>query len=126
MCKITELGNGGKAAVMPSAIVVYNFESDDAGRLSQLVSAAPGVPVIFLGTKFVPAVFSQAENRNRAFVLSTGFVDKTEVDPVYPVQWLSPGNMFPMMPGNVSVTATDRGFIVETVAPDPQRAVEFP
>lgn len=119
------LGGSGRAIVFPSAILVFNFDNDDDARLSQILSAHPGMPVVFLGTKFNREVFSQAEGRNRTFVFATKFVNRDEVDPVYPAMWLSDGDILPDLPGNVSVTGTDRGFRVDTLAPDAERTAMF-
>lgn len=119
------LDNGGRAVIFPSGLVVFNFADDDDGKLSQIVSSNPGMPVVFLSTRFNRDVFSQAEGRNRTFVMSAKYIDRNDVDPTYPAQWLSEGDTIPDVPGNVSVTATDRGFIVETLSPDPQRTAYF-
>lgn len=120
-----QLDKGGRAAIFPSGLVVFNFADDDDGRLSQVVSSHPGMPVVFLSTEFHPEVFSQAEGRNRTFVLASKFIEHDSVDPEYPAQWLSEGDTIPNLPGNVSVTATDRGFRVDTLQPDPQRTAYF-
>lgn len=119
------IGATGRAVIFPSAILVFNFDGDDEGKLSQIVSAHPGMPVIFLATKFHREVFSQAEGRNRSFIFATKYVNRDDVDPVYPAQWLSEGDVLPALPGNVSVTATDRGFRVDTIDPDPARTALF-
>lgn len=119
------LDNGGRAVIFPSGLVVFNFADDDDGKLSQIVSSNPGMPVVFLSTKFNRDVFSQAEGRNRSFVLSSKYIDREDVDPTYPAQWLAEGDTIPDLPGNVSVTATDRGFRVEALDPDPQRTAYF-
>lgn len=122
---VIKLPAGGCIKLFPSGIVVYNYADADNGRLSQVMSANPGMPVIFLSTKFNRKVFSQAEGRNRAFIFLRGAVDPESVDPVYPAQWLSAGDMLPGLPGNLSVTATDGGFRVRTTAPDPARTGYF-
>lgn len=118
MCKPINLSGGAQAEVFPSALVVFNFNSDADGQLSQLVSSHPGMPVTFVSTRYNRNVFSQAEGRQRSFVLSSKFVDKEDVDPEYPVMWLDEGDTIPALPGNIDVTATDRGFRVETLPPD--------
>lgn len=120
-----KLPGGGSIKLFPSGIVVYNFASDDDGRLSQTLSAHPGMPVVFLSTEFNRNVFSQAENRNRAFIFSRQAVDPATVDPVYPAQWVSDGDFIPALPGNLCVTATLTGFKVDTVPPDPPRTATF-
>lgn len=120
-----KLDKGGCAAVFPSGLVVFNFNDDVDGRLSQVVSSNPGMPVVFLSTEFHPEVFSQAEGRNRTFVLASKFIDHDAVDPEYPAQWLGEGDVIPNLPGNVSVTATDRGFRVDTLQPDPHFTAYF-
>lgn len=120
MCTPTsiQLGKGGRVALFPSSIVVFNFNDDDDGKLSQVVSSHPGVPVLFISTVFHPSVFSQAEGRNRTFVFASKFVDREQVDPEYPAMWLAEGDFIPELPGNISLEATDRGFRVDTVPPD--------
>lgn len=125
MCKPIPLSSGAQAEVLPSSIVVFNFASDDDGKLAQLVSANPGMPVAFLATRFNREVFSQAEGRNRTFVFNSKFVDPADVDPVYPAQFLGEGDMLPALPGNLTVTATDRGFRVDTLPPDPPFSAYF-
>lgn len=123
--RIVALGGDGIAAVFPSGVVVFNFENDDEGKLSQLLSAAPIKPVTFLATRFTPQVFSQAETRNRTFIFSEKFIDRNGVSAEYPVQWLAEGNLIPMVPGNFQITATSTGFEVETVDPDPAMKYVF-
>lgn len=120
-----KLDGGGKAAMFPGGLIVFNFSADDTGKLSQLVSSVPGKPVVFLSTEYHREMFSQAEGHNRTFVLSTKFIDRDDVDPVYPAMWLSEGDMLPDVPGNVQVTATDRGFRVDTLPPDPKITAVF-
>ncbi len=116
---------GGRVVVFPSALVVFNFNGDDEGRLSQAVSANPGMPVLFISTAFCHKVFSQAEGRNRTFVFASKFVDRNDVDETYPASWLSEGNFIPELPGNLSVMATNRGFRVDALPPDPPTSVNF-
>lgn len=116
---------GGRVVVFPSALVVFNFSGDDDGRLSQVVSANPGMPVLFVSTVFCREIFSQAEGRNRTFVFASKFVDRSAVDETYPASWLGEGNFIPEVPGNLSVTATDRGFRVDALPPDPPTSVCF-
>lgn len=123
--RLVTLDGEGRAVVFPSGIVVFNFESDDAGRLSQILSATPVKPVTFLATKFNPQVFSQAETRNRSFIFAEKFINRADVSAEYLVQWLAEGNIIPMVPGNLQVTATADGFEVETVDPDPAMTFEF-
>lgn len=123
--KQIKLDGGGKAVLFPGGLVVFNFSADDTGTLSQLVSAAPGKPVVFLSTEFHKEMFSQAEGHNRTYVLNANCIDRQEVDPVYPAMWLNPGDMLPDVPGNVQVTATDRGFRVDTLPPDPRHTATF-
>lgn len=120
-----KLNSGGKAVIFPGSLVVFNFSADDTGTLSQLISAAPGKPVLFLCTEFHKEVFSQAEGHNRTFVFNANLVERQEVDPVYPAMWLSEGDMLPEVPGHLQVTATDRGFRVDTLAPDPRHTATF-
>jgi len=122
---VTKLPAGGCIKLFPSGIVVYNYAADDDGRLSQAISANPGMPVVFLSTKFNRDVFSQAEGRNRTFIFLRGAVDPESVDPTFPAQWLSAGDTLPGLPGNLSVTASDGGFRVRTTAPDPARTGYF-
>lgn len=118
------LNGGGKAVNFPGGIVVFNFNDDDNGQLSQILSGAPGKPIVFISTEFHREMFSQAEGHNRSFILASKFISDEDVDPTYPAQWLAEGDTIPDLPGNVSVTATDRGFRVETLPPDsPQSAV---
>lgn len=119
------LDGGGKAVEFPSGIIVFNFADDDDGTLSQIVSGSPGKPVVFLSTEFHREMFSQAEGHNRSFILASKFIDHDDVDPVYPAQWLAEGDTIPGVPGNVSVTATDRGFRVDTLPPDAPRSAMF-
>lgn len=119
------IGKTGRAVIFPSAILVFNFDGDDDAKLSQILSAHPGMPVIFLATKYHREVFAQAEGRNRAFIFATRYVSRDDVGPTYPAQWLSEGDIIPMLPGNVSVTGIDRGFRVDTIDPDPARTAIF-
>lgn len=121
------LKSGAKVQIFPSAIVVYNFsDGDDAdGKLAQIVSAHPGTAVVFISTKFARSVFSQAENRNRAFIFDRSKIDPATVDPVYPAQWVSDGDMLPGLPGNLSLVATDGGFRVTSLPPDDKQTVFF-
>lgn len=116
---------GGRVVVFPSALVVFNFSGDEEGRLSQVVSTNPGMPVLFVSTVFCREVFSQAEGRNRTFVFASKFVDRGAVDETYPASWLDEGNFIPEVPGNLSVTATDCGFRVDALPPDPPTSVCF-
>lgn len=117
--------NGTQVVEFPGAIVVYNFAGADNAELSQVVSAHPGEAVVFVATKFDRTVFSQAENTRRTFIFMRGAVDEASVDPTYPAQWVSPGDFIPAVPGNVSVEATESGFIVTSLTSDPAETVEF-
>lgn len=96
--------------VLPTAIAVFNFDIAQEDSLAGLVSSHPGLPVIFLSTRLNRDVFSQAEGRNRVFIFSTATIDPAEVDSTYPAQWLSPGDLLPALPGNLTVAATPSGF----------------
>lgn len=113
--KVTSLPGGGKAAVFPEAIVIFNFSEADADAVAEVLTANPVKPVTFLATKFDRTVFSQGETRNRSFVFAEKFIPRTSVDSVYPVQWLAEGDLIPMLPGNIEVTATATGFTVNDV-----------
>ena len=114
------LGPGSYAMHFPSAVVIFNYPGQEADeKIARLVSGSAGQAVIFLCKSFDKNVFSQAEGRNRAFIFSTKFVDKDSVDPTYPAQWVSPGEIMPGLPGNLSLKATDQGFKVESLPPDP-------
>lgn len=117
--------NNSKIELFPSAVIVYNFTAELEAKLSQSLSAHPGEPVLFLSTVYNPEVFSQAENHNRTFVFSRKFINPAEVFPEYPAQWLSEGDFIPQLPGNLRVTATDRGFTVRTIPPDPPHISAF-
>lgn len=120
-----KLHGDGVARIFPGGIVVFNFDNDDDGTLSQILSSKPGMPVVFLSTEFNRNVFSQAESRNRAFIFSRDAIDPASVDPEYPVQWVSDGDYLPGLPGNLSVTATADGFRVQTLSPDPPQSATF-
>lgn len=125
MITIVNLTGGAKAAIFPSAIVVYNYAEGGDAELSQIVSAHPGQAVVFVSTKFDPSVFSQAENTTRTFIFLRSDGLAAKVDPTYPAQWVSPGDFIPALPGNVCVEASDTGFTVSSVAPDPIETVTF-
>lgn len=110
MNKSLNLSGKSRTELFGSAIIVFNFDGDEDGTLARLVSAHPGLPVIFLSTRFNRDVFSQAEGRNRLFIFSTAAIDPATVDPTYPAQWLSPGDLLPALPGNLTVAATPAGF----------------
>ncbi len=92
---LIRLHGDGVARIFPGGIVVFNFDNDDDGTLSQILSSKPGMPVVFLSTEFNRNVFSQAEGRNRAFIFSRNAIDPASVDPEYPVQWVSDGDYLP-------------------------------
>lgn len=120
MPTIKTLPSGAKYAEFPSATVVYNFSAPaDEAPLAQLLEHRPGVPVAFLATRFDPKVFSQAENTTRTFIFQRGPVDPAQVPAYYPAQWLSPGDIIPAIPGNLSIQATASGFAIDTLPPDP-------
>lgn len=101
---VTILGPGSYAVTAPSVILVFDFHDEQEGPLSQLLSAHPGMPVVFVCSgHFTRTIFSLAENRNRTFVLSTD-IPATEVPEGSPVQWLKPGLLIPDMPGDVIVS----------------------
>lgn len=122
---LTRLPGGGQVKLFPSAIAVYNFASDDDGKLSRIISANPGMPIVFLSTKFNRNVFSQAEGHNRTFIFYAGTIDRSNVDPTYPADWISDGDFLPGVPGNLSIEATDGGFRIRTLPPDPARTAFF-
>lgn len=113
--KVTSLPGGGKVAVFPEAIVIFNFSEPDADAVAEVLTANPVKPVTFLSTKFDRTVFSQGETRNRSFVFAEKFIPRSSVAPVYPVQWLAEGDLIPMLPGDIEVTATATGFTVNDV-----------
>ena len=110
-----KLPGGGKAVVFPEEVVVYNFTEGDSSALGDFLATHSVVPVTFLATKFDPAVFSQAETRNRSFIFAEKFISRADVNPEYPVQWLAEGNLFPMDAGGLEVLATPTGFQVQSV-----------
>ena len=109
------LPGGGKAVVFLEEVVVFNFTDGDASVLGDFLAAHSVVPVTFLATKFDPAVFSQAETRNRSFIFAEKFISRTNVSPEYPVQWLAEGNIIPMDAGGLEVIATPTGFQISNV-----------
>ena len=113
---VTTLPGGGKVAVFPEAIAIFNFSAADADAVAAILTANPVKSVTFLATKFDRAVFSQAETRNRSFVFAEKFIPRSGVDPDYPVQWLAEGDLIPMLPGDIEVTATATGFTVNNVS----------
>ena len=120
------MNDGGKIKIFPSAIVVFNITTEDEGQHSRILSANPGMPVLFLATKFNRNVFSQAEGHVRTFIFADGPVNPASVDPEYPAQWISAGDYLPGLPGNLSVSATgDGGFRITSLSPDPRRTVMF-
>ena len=102
-------------AVFPEAIAIFNFSEADADAVAEVLTANPVKPVTFLATKFDRTVFSQGETRNRSFVFSEKFIPRSSGAPVYPVQWLAEGDLIPMLPGDIEVTATATGFTVNDV-----------
>lgn len=121
----TTLPSGGKLVEVPSSIIVYNFAPGDEAVLSQALSANPGIPVLFLIKVYYKEVFSQADTHNRTFVMAAKFVNRDEVNPNYPAMWLEEGDFMPEVPGHLQVTATDRGFQVDTIPPDPEKMLMF-
>ncbi len=119
------LAHGGRISVFPSAVVVFNFADGDDASLSQVLSANPGKPVLFISKKYDKAIFSQAEGRTRTFILASGFIDRKSVDPEYPAQWLDAGDMIPGVPGNLSVSAAENGFWVNSLPPDAQSSAYY-
>ena len=109
------LPGGGKAVVFPEEVVVFNFTKDDASVLGDFLATHSVVPVTFIATRFDPAVFSQAETRNRSFIFAEKFISRTDVSPEYPVQWLAEGNIIPMDAGGLEVIATSSGFQIQSV-----------
>lgn len=108
-----KLGERSFAVVLPGVILAFDPGNDPDFRLSGQISAHPGMPVVILCTKFDPSVFSQAETTNRTFVLSAADVPAADVPQGYPISWVSPGDILPALPGDVSVTAVGSGFMVE-------------
>ncbi len=47
------------------------------------------------------------------------------VDPTFPAQWVSDGDILPGLPGNLTLTATDGGFRVTSLSPDPTESHFF-
>lgn len=119
------LAHGGRISVFGPGIVVFDFMAGDEASLSQALSANPGKPVVFISKKYDKAIFSQAEGRMRTFILSSKFIDRDSVDPEYPAQWLDAGDEIPGVPGNLSISATDEGFKVESLPPDQARSAYY-
>lgn len=111
--------------IFPDAIVVYNFTDGADSELAQVLSAHPGVPVVFISTKFSRSVFNQAETRNRAFIFDRATIDPATVNPEYPAHWVSDGDFLPGLPGNLCIEAVDGGFRVTSLPPSPQHTAFF-
>lgn len=108
-----QLGARSYAVVLPGVILAFDPGDDADFKLSRQISSHPGMPVVILCTKYDPAVFSQAETTNRTFVFSAADIPVAEVPAGAPVSWVSPGDLLPALPGDVSVTAVGSGFMVE-------------
>ena len=121
------LNSNAEVRIFPDAIVVFNFsDGDDAdGKLAQIVSANPVMPVVFINTEFSASVFSQAETRNRAFIFDRTKINPAGVSPELPAQWVSEGDFLPGLPGNISVEAADGGFRVTSLPPSPPCSAFF-
>lgn len=108
----TNLGNGGYAVTLPGVILAFDPADDADFKLSGLISANPGMPVVILCTRYDSAVFSQAETTDRTFVFSQADIKRSDVPAGSPVSWLSPGDVLPDLPGDVEVTAVGSGFLI--------------
>ena len=58
------------AVTLPGAVLAFNVDSDPDGRLSEVLSANPGMPAAFFNLTVCDEIFSMAENRVRSFVLA--------------------------------------------------------
>ncbi len=114
----TSLGAKGYAVTLPGVILAFDPADDPEFRLSGLISSHPGMPVVILCTSYDSAVFSQAENTNRTFVFSAADIPEADVPAGAPVSWVSPGDILPDLPADVSVTGTADGFTVQKLGSD--------
>ncbi len=103
------------AVTLPGAVLAFNVDSDPDGRLSEVLSANPGMPAAFFNLTVCDEIFSMAENRVRSFVLADNPENRAAFADGRPVSMLSAGNILPAIPGGVRVTGIDRGFIAETM-----------
>lgn len=101
------------AVALPGVILAFDPADDPDFRLSAMISARPGVPVVILCTRFDQNVFSLADNTNRTYIFAAADIPAGDVPAGDPVSWLAPGDFIPMIPGGVSVTAIGSGFLVE-------------
>lgn len=122
---VESLEHGGRISIFPSGIVVFNFAAGDEAVLAKVLSDNPGKPVVFISKKFDKTIFSQAEGRMRTFILSSKFIERKSVDPEYPAQWLDADDVIPAVPGNLSVSATDDGFLVNSLPPEPKCSASY-
>ncbi|MDE7388889.1 MAG: hypothetical protein K2M97_06535 [Muribaculaceae bacterium] len=113
-----KLGEHAYAVALPGVILAFDPAGDPLHQLSALISANPGVPVVVLCTRYDSQVFSQAETTDRTFVFSAADISRTDVPEGASVSWVSPGDILPVLPGDVSVTALGSGFLVEKLGTD--------
>lgn len=112
--ELTRLGAAhSHAVVLPGVILAFNPSDDPDFRLSALISSHPGMPVVILCTHYDRNVFSLADNTNRTYILTTADISAGSVPADAPVSLVAPGDILPMLPGDVSVTAVGSGFLVE-------------
>lgn len=110
----TRLGaDHSHAVALPGVILAFDPANDPDFRLSAMISARPGVAVVFLCTHFDSSVFSLADNTNRTYVFAAADIPVADVPQGAPVSWVAPGDILPFLPGDVSVTAVGSGFLIE-------------
>ncbi len=125
MIKITFLDHSGFVAVTPTAVLVFDYYRDPANALVKTVREHPELPVIFFVSHHHPDHFNQqiftlAQDREKVYVLSNDIFSKVVHDDM-PVAWMSPGDTYDRLPGDISVKAygsTDIGVSYLVKLPD--------
>lgn len=125
MIKVTFLEHSGFVVVTPTAVLVFDYYRDPANALVKTIREYPELPVIFFVSHHHPDHFNQqiftlAQDREKVYVLSNDIFSRVVHDDM-PVAWMSPGDHYDRLPGDVAVTAygsTDVGVSYLVTLPD--------
>lgn len=117
--------HSGFVVVTPTAVLVFDYYRDPAHALVKTIREYPELPVIFFVSHHHPDHFNQqiftlAQDREKMYVLSNDIFSRVVHDDM-PVAWMSPGDRYDRLPGDVSVTAygsTDVGVSYLVTLPD--------